>query len=133
MWSTSSNPYSSTLKQTNQIDWTIEDYRSWSAGMRDGSSQLSPVFDFYFPEVGKRYFFRLEICPKGDNEDEAYKDLGIYLVSLNQRKVDVNAEIRIGSEKSSFCHSFEAIEGFGFPSFLTPAWVLSNLTDDGKL
>ena len=120
--------YSATLKQTTlqcQIDWTVEDYLTWSDLKEDLSEQYSPDFQFYFPEVNKTYVFALKIRPKGEKSD-ANKDLAIYLMNQKPESVYVKAEITVGTKVSTFIHSYDSLGGFGFSSLLTSSQLLSN-------
>ena len=120
--------YSATLKQTKlhcQIDWTIEDYLTWSDLKEDFSEQYSPDFKFYFPEVNKTHIFALKIRPKGEKSDGS-KDLAIYLMNQKPESIDVKAEIKIGNKVSTFTHSYDSLGGFGFSSLLTSSQLQSN-------
>jgi len=131
--------YSATLKQTKlycQIDWTIEDYLTWSELKEDHSEQFSPDFEFYFPEVNKTYVFALKIRPKGGGKTDDSKDLALYLMNQKPEPVDVKVDLRIGSKVSAFTHSYETVGGYGFCSLLTNDLLLANRNDylpDGNL
>ena len=128
-----------TLKQTKlhcQIDWTIEDYLTLSELKKEGSEQFSPDFEFYFPELNKTFVFALEICPKGEESEENKKQIGLFLINRRPEKVDVKADIWIGTKVFSFTHTIDGLGGYGCPSLLTQPQLRLNKNDllpDGNL
>ena len=128
-----------TLKQTKlhcQIDWTIEDYLTLSELNKEGSEQFSPDFELYFPELNKTFVFALEICPKGEESEENKNQIGLFLINRRPEKVDVKADIWIGTKVFSFTHTIDGLGGYGCPSLLTQPQLRLNKNDllpDGNL